>query len=224
MRWKTLLRKCCVAISFILWPVSQKITHWAWKSIKIGGDLDFLGMWQPVVSFVWKWSEFIMPAIGLGLIARIMYQEGKNGSRSPHPPVSEIPPTTETEPEASPRQRERVFVDKELTEIPALYRDRTKVRGDADFGRYKGKWTRPRRYTLCDVSVLDQGVFVTCDIDDSMILGGVRLKFDPSYKEYFEHRDPGYSFTAVGKLEEAGAHEIMLGECELVKSQEPFDE
>ena len=33
--------------------------------VRIGGDLDFLGVWQAIWSFFWNWDEYIMPSLGL---------------------------------------------------------------------------------------------------------------------------------------------------------------
>ena len=111
------MRKLLVSIPFLLWPFSffQKIIHWARKGIKIGGDLDFLGAWQPVVNFIWDRNEFIMPAIGLGWIGYILqseYRKKRNRCKIPtttetkvpplqselvEPPVSRIPTTIDPE-------------------------------------------------------------------------------------------------------------------------------
>ena len=41
-----------------------------------------MGVWQPVVSFVWDWSEFIIPAIGLGWIGYVYWEE-RNRRKTP---------------------------------------------------------------------------------------------------------------------------------------------
>ena len=47
--------------------------------IKVGGDLDFLGVWHPVVGFVKQWDGVIVPLLGIGWLWWI----GRDKSISP---------------------------------------------------------------------------------------------------------------------------------------------
>ena len=112
----------------------------------------------------------------------------------------------------------RIFIDKNHLELMNLYRDKTKLQTDLSTSPYEGKWMKPYTYILSDVSTQPLGgvqVFVNM-LNCYDKIGCIWLEFDSSYKEYFEPRDPGYSFKAIGKIEKVSTYDITLVECELI--------
>ena len=70
-------------LSLLVWPLIKRAGKGAYKMVSIGGDLDFLGVWQAIWSFFWNWDEYIMPSLGLVWIGYIAWDvhHGKTKSK-----------------------------------------------------------------------------------------------------------------------------------------------
>ena len=206
MRKKVPWRNICISITLLLWPVLKKI-------IRIGGDLDFLGVWKPTVRLALDYSEYIMPAIGLVLLGFLLYPNLR-ASAPPQPFPEELSSPVPLPVELSDTD-DRVFVDKDYLELSKICEGKTSAQSDVALALYMDKWTRPLQYVVEDVSVSEFGVSVSCEAHRPVM--SLVLRFDCSYREHFEHRDPGYSFVAVGKINEVSRYEVELSECKLME-------
>ena len=168
-----------------------------------------------------QWWNWLFMGAGLALFAYSVtaWWRPKPFFEASYTP-SQPPETTDSQPPETIDEAlfPRIFIDKNHLELMNLYRDKTKLQTDLSTSPYEGKWMKPYTYILSDVSTQPLGgvqVFVNM-LNCYDKIGCIWLEFDSSYKEYFEPRDPGYSFKAIGKIEKVSTYDITLVECELI--------
>ena len=131
--------------------------------------------------------------------------------------MPEKSPPTES-PLAKPRESpDEPFVDKTPNELMDIYdfTCRTTAEADRIFELYRGKKLRSK-FILNDVRVYQDGdVSVSVDISTPDSYRAVCLGFPKSYRRYFEHRAPGFEFTATGKIDRTDGYQLILADCEV---------
>ena len=126
-------------------------------------------------------------------------------------------PPTESPPSKPHESLDEPFVDKTPGELMDIYRckGRTTTEADRIYKIYRGK-KLCSKFILDDVKVYEDGhVSVSVNIGAHDAYGSVILRFSKSYKKYFEHRAPGFEFTATGKIDETDGHILWLEDCEI---------
>ena len=131
--------------------------------------------------------------------------------------VPEKSPPTES-PLAKPHESlDEPFVDRTPNELMDIYdcKGRTTAEADRIFELYRGKKLRSK-FILDNVKVTRLGgVSVSVNISTPDSYRAVGLRFPERSRRYFEHRTPGFEFTATGKIDQTDGLLLILEDCEL---------